>query len=63
MHRLLTSTYVDNLDAFVRDLIKYEDLIGRWMVNHPEYTAEIHSDVDGGRLYTITIICKKQLEE
>lgn len=59
-HQLLTSSYIGELDKFVADLIRYEEIIERWELSHPEYNATVESDIDDGEFYTIRVICRKR---
>jgi hypothetical protein len=58
MHRLVSQTYFD-IEEFILDLIRFDELIEKWEENHPGYEADTIAEIDGGEFYTITIICRR----
>jgi hypothetical protein len=61
MKELIISHYI-NLDEFVDDLIRLEELIDQWEHAHPGYYGEIVSEITEDKKlcrYKITVLCKR----
>lgn len=57
MQTLVISHYLD-LEDFVSELIRIEEVVEIWENEHPGYSAEIISRIDCLD-YTITVKCKR----
>lgn len=57
---IFTAIYLNNdLDKYIKDLIKYEGIISTWQSQHVDHTAEILTEFDD-QIITLTVQCRKK---
>ncbi|NDB58367.1 hypothetical protein EB001_07965 [bacterium] len=57
---IYTAIYLNNdLDKYIKDLIKYEDIITAWKSQHVDHTADILTEFDD-QIITLTVQCRKK---
>jgi len=66
MKELIIATYT-NLETFVEDMLRLEEVIEKWEGDHPGYHAEIVSEILEEEIedeqYRITVLCRRPLKE
>lgn len=57
---IFTAIYLNNdLDRYVKDLIKYESIIAKWKEQHLDHDADVLTEFDD-QIITLTVQCKKK---
>ena len=57
---IFTAIYLNNdLDRYVKDLIKYESIISKWKEEHLDHDADVLTEFDD-QIITLTVQCKKK---
>ena len=59
MEKICSACYI-SLESFVKDIIRFEEIIEIWEIEHPGYKADILTQVSGSYMYKISVvICKR----
>jgi len=57
---IFTAIYLNNdLDKYIKDLIKYEGIIAKWKEVHVDHDADLLTEFDD-QIITLTVQCKKK---